>query len=79
MKNGAESGWKGTIAEQRTELNQEFEDSKNLMIYAKEILPKAYSKARVIASAETGLPVSKFPEDSPFSFEQVVDENYLPE
>ncbi len=40
---------------------------------------KAYKDAVDIASAETGLPLSHFPEEPPFTFEQVIDENYLPE
>lgn len=73
------SGWKGTIIEQRTQLNAEFEDSKNLWMHGKSNFAKVYQKAREIASAETELPLSSFPEEQPFSFEETVDEKYLPE
>ncbi len=73
------SSWRGTIRHQRDELNAEFDDSKNLKTYAKENLKKSYLKAREIASDETGLPLSSFPEEPPFTFEQVTDEKYLPE
>ena len=73
------SGWKGTILEQRTRLQDEFEDSQNLKNHGKIHFRKAYQKAREIASAETGLPLSSFPEEPPFTFEQVIDESYLQE
>ncbi|HNO21971.1 MAG TPA: DUF29 domain-containing protein [Leptospiraceae bacterium] len=73
------SSWKGTIIEQRTQLNAEFDDSKNLWNHGKSNFVKVYLKAREIASAETGLPLSSFPEEPPFTFEDTVDEKYLPE
>ncbi len=73
------SSWKGTIRHQRDELNSEFEDSSNLKKHAEENFLKSYQKAREIASDETDLPISHFPEKPPFSFEQAIDENYLPE
>lgn len=73
------SGWKGTIREQRKELKRSFKDSTNLLNYAKSNWQEEYDDAKEIASDETGLPLSAFPEEPPFTFEQVVDENYLPE
>lgn len=73
------SSWKGTIAEQRKQLHGEFEDSTNLKNHGKDKLLRAYLDARDIASAETGLPLTVFPEEPPFTFEQVTDEKYLPE
>ncbi|HMZ59643.1 MAG TPA: DUF29 domain-containing protein, partial [Leptospiraceae bacterium] len=72
------SGWKGTIREQRKELNKAFAFSTNLKIYGKEQFLNEYSDAREIAADETGLPLSSFPEGPPFTFEQVTDENWLP-
>ena len=73
------SSWKGTIAEQRKQLHGEFEDSTNLKNHGKDKFLKVYQDARDIASAETGLPLTVFPEEPPFTFEQVTDEKYLPE
>jgi glycosyltransferase len=47
--------------------------------YRKENFLKAYEDAREIASDETGLSLSHFPEEQPFTFEQVIDEGYLPD
>lgn len=73
------SGWKGTIREQRKELRRSFKDSTNLLNYAKSNWQNEYEDAKEVASDESGLPLSAFPEEPPFTFEQVVDENYLPE
>ncbi|MBP7283510.1 MAG: DUF29 domain-containing protein [Leptospiraceae bacterium] len=73
------SGWKGTIREQRKELRRSFKDSTNLLNYAKSNWQNEYEDAKEVASDESGLSLSAFPEEPPFTFEQVVDENYLPE
>jgi len=73
------SSWKETIRHQRDELNSMFEDSYNLKKYAEDNFSKSYKKAREIASDETGLPLSHFPEAPPFTFEQAIGEDYLPE
>ena len=73
------SGWKGTIREQRKELRRSFKDSTNLLNYAKSNWQNEYEDAKEVASDESGLPLSAFPEEPPFTFEQVIDENYLPE
>ncbi|MCX8000759.1 MAG: DUF29 domain-containing protein [Leptospiraceae bacterium] len=73
------NSWKATIREQRKELNKTFRDSKNLKKHAEFHYKEEYIDARDIASDETGLPLSTFPEEPPFTFEQVLDENYLPE
>jgi hypothetical protein len=73
------SSWKGTIRHQRDELSSMFEDSYNLKKHAEDSFSKSYKKAREIASDETGLPLSHFPEAYPFTFEQVIGEDYLPE
>ncbi|MCX7997803.1 MAG: DUF29 domain-containing protein [Leptospiraceae bacterium] len=71
--------WHATIVEQRKELNKIFRDSKNLKNHGKRNFHEEYLDARDIASAETGLPLSTFTEEPPFTFEQVIDEKYLPE
>ena len=72
------NSWKATIREQRYELNEDFKISKNLENYARKNFEFTYQKAKCIASDETGLPLSVFPEEAPFTFEQVLDEDYLP-
>ncbi|MCX8000762.1 MAG: DUF29 domain-containing protein [Leptospiraceae bacterium] len=79
QKEKRSNSWKFTIRNQRDELNSDFETSRNLENHARENFKQAYGKARKLASDETGLPLSTFPEEPPFTFEQVIDEDYLPE
>lgn len=43
------------------------------------MLPQAYRVARVKAIAETGLADQTFPENSPFSLDQMLAKDFLPE
>ncbi|MBP7281336.1 MAG: DUF29 domain-containing protein [Leptospiraceae bacterium] len=79
QKEERSNSWKFTIVEQRKQLNAEFQDSKNLKNHGIKNFEDTYADARDLASAETGLPLSTFPENPPFTFDQVIDENYLPE
>lgn len=73
------NSWNHTITEQRIQIKEEFEDSKTLENHVRDNFNKAYSKARDLASRETGLPLATFPEEPPFSFEEALDEGFLPE
>ncbi len=70
--------WKDTILEQRNQLSDEFRFSRNLEKFAKENFEEVYRKARKQAASETELPLSSFPEEPPFTFEEAVNEDYLP-
>jgi AAA15 family ATPase/GTPase len=71
--------WKATIEEQRDELVTIFHESKNLSNYATDNQNRFYERARRYTSTETELPIGIFPENSPFTLEQVLNQNYLPE
>lgn len=73
------SSWLMTINGQRYELMEIFEQSPSLQRRAEEGLPKAYRRAVKDASAATGIPVRQFPEECPFRFDQVLEDEYLPE
>ena len=53
--------WKATVLTQRTELELLFEQSPSLKRIARGSVPRAYRKAVAAAAAETGLPVTAFP------------------
>jgi hypothetical protein len=72
------NSWELTIKEQRYELNQELSDSKVLKNFALENLNKVYKKAKEFSATETGLPLSTYPLEPPFTFEQVLYEDYFP-
>lgn len=71
--------WRSTLIEQRAEIASEVEDSPSLHAYPSEILARQYETARQRASSETGLPLTIFPTQCPFTIEQVLDLGFLPE
>jgi hypothetical protein len=73
------SSWLSTIVEQRQELGRVFQRSPSLRRYAREILAEVYSDAVVRAAAETGLAKTAFPVECSFRFDQVVDQDFLPD
>lgn len=71
--------WRLTIREQRRQLRLVFKDSPSLRKrYAPSIFADAYKDARQDASDETELPLDAFPETTPYSLEQVLDD-FFPE
>ncbi|MEI6446115.1 MAG: DUF29 family protein [Nostocales cyanobacterium ELA583] len=55
-----------------------FDVSPSLKPYYQENLDRCYAKARKKASLETGLPISSFPSELPFTREEILDVDYLP-
>jgi hypothetical protein len=73
------TGWSGTIREQRRKLEELLSESPSLRPTVAEILPRAYAEAREDAADETGLAEAAFPEACPFSAEQVLSREFLPQ
>jgi hypothetical protein len=71
--------WLNTIIEQRRQIEELLEFNHSLKIYVAEILDECYQKARKDASQETGLSLNKYPVNNPFSLEEILDLDYLPE
>ena len=72
--------WIATIAEQRQQLELVFEDSPSLLkSYTPEVFGSSYRYARRKAGRETRLPLETFPETSPYTLEQTLDEDFFPE
>jgi len=72
------NSWKATIREHRNRLEDNFADSPSLKNYFEEVLSECYSKARNLASDETNLPINTFPSELPFTLQEVLDFDYLP-
>ncbi len=72
-----ENGRKEEIRNFRDELELRLQ-AKTLYNYLLERFEAVYSKARKIAIDKTGLPSETFPEDCPYTFEQALDANFLP-
>lgn len=73
------NSWLFTIREHRKRLQDDFENSPSLKRYFYEIFLKSYQDARELAADETGLSINMFPVESPFSQEDTLNPDYLPE
>ncbi len=73
------NSWLLTIDEHRDRLDDDFSHSPVLKRYFEEIFDEAYRKARKKASIETGLSLETFPLDCPFSTEEILNNDYLPD
>jgi hypothetical protein len=54
-------------------------DSPSLGRLPQDLFAQEYAKARKYAADETGLPLATFPETAPFSLEDALTEDFLPE
>jgi ribosomal protein L29 len=73
------SSWSGTIAEQRRRIAKLLRESPSLGPFVAEVLVEAYSDAREAASNETGLPETEFPVECPFTSDETLSRDFLPE
>ncbi len=71
--------WRNTIATQRLDIKELLEDSPSLSHDLEEPLGKAYNKAVLLAELETGIDKKMFPPSPPFSWQELLDEGFLPE
>jgi Domain of unknown function DUF29 len=76
---GRSTGWAGSIVEHRLRIREEIEDSPSLAGYPGEVFERCYRSAREQAAAETGLPKSRFPDTSPYTADQALDLDFLPD
>jgi hypothetical protein len=72
------NSWRYSILEHQNRLHKSFKTSPSLNRYYLDIFPECYTTARKLAAAETGIAIANFPTESPFTPEQVLDEDYLP-
>ena len=69
--------WKSSIREHRRRIQRLLSDSPSLKNYLPETFADCYLAAKKQASDETGLSVVAFPEKSPFSLTECLDEDFL--
>ena len=72
------TGWAGSMVEHRQCIHEEIEDSPSLARYPEEVFERCYRAARQRAAAQTGLPISRFPEATPYTVDQVLDPDFIP-
>jgi Domain of unknown function DUF29 len=74
------NSWRSSIIEGRRQMLNILDDSPGVFQGKREeVLTKTYNDARKDAALESGLSLSTFPEVCPWTYEQVVDEDFFPE
>lgn len=71
--------WRGSIREHRRRVNDDLNDSPSLMPYLQAVLAECYANAREQAADETDLPLETFPLTCPYTPEQLLNSEYLPD
>jgi hypothetical protein len=72
------ASWQATIRVQRRDLARHMKDNPSLRSKLPEAILDAYGDAVIEAGAETGLAESMFPEACPWSFDQMMAEDFWP-
>ena len=73
------NSWRLTIKEQRRALRRHLRDNPSLKASLPEVLADAYGDAVLATARESGLDETTFPESCPWSFAQLVDDDFWPE
>lgn len=71
--------WETTILVQRDEVADLLEDSPSLRSELEKRFNHAYQRARKMTAKETGLALAVFPTENPFTFAEVMNEDWLPQ
>jgi hypothetical protein len=77
--NKRSGSWKRSIREHRRRLDKAMKKSPSLKPYFQEVFRECYQYSRQEASDETGLSLTVFPQECPFTISQVLDQDYLPD
>ncbi|MFB2937262.1 DUF29 domain-containing protein [Aerosakkonemataceae cyanobacterium BLCC-F154] len=73
------NSWLYTILEHRKRIRDAFQISPSLYRFFEEIFNESYQDARELAAGETGLSIKIFPPESPFTVEEVLNPDFLPD
>jgi hypothetical protein len=76
---GRSNSWRASLTGARNEILDELSESPSLRRYPGEVLARQYPVARMEASGETGLPLEMFPEECPYTIEEVLDPDFWPD
>jgi hypothetical protein len=74
-----DASWGKTLRVQRREIRKLLKQSPSLRQQVPALVREAYPDAIKDAADETGLPPDRFPVDCPYTPDEVLAENYLPE
>jgi hypothetical protein len=73
------TSWSATIKAQRLQILQLLKDSPSLKSYLGDAVGEAYQIAINLAVSETGLSYSVFPSQCPYTIDQSLESEFLPE
>ncbi|MCI4626221.1 MAG: DUF29 domain-containing protein [Candidatus Magnetoovum sp. WYHC-5] len=73
------NSWVITIMNQRTDISFIFEDNPSLRHELDAIIEKAFKRAMIKFRNETGISQKHLPLNCPYSFEQIMDDEFWPE
>ncbi|WP_035987433.1 DUF29 domain-containing protein [Leptolyngbya sp. KIOST-1] len=73
------NSWRFTLKEHRRRLQEALKSSPSLRAYLTQNFAECYAEARDLAATETGLDLEVFPETSPFTPEETLDREFLPQ
>ncbi len=73
------NAWKASIREHRRRIRKRLDRSPSLRRTLETVLAEDYADARALAAIEAGLGVETFPAACPFTIEQVLDPDWLPD
>jgi hypothetical protein len=76
---GRGSSWSGTIVEQRQQILDVLSTSPSLKGYQRNQVARMYLAARLLAAKESGIAYGVFPNECPFSENEVLDLEFYPE
>lgn len=72
------SSWRGSISEQRIQINSVIRRKPSLKPYLQTAIENAYFDAVELAGDDTGLPPSTFPKTCPYSQQQLLEKSFWP-
>ena len=70
--------WLATIRVQRRDTQELLEENPSLKSYLLEVLQAAYNKSKDLAVRETDLLYKTFPQDCPYTFDEIMDARFYP-
>jgi len=73
------SSWEVSIAKQRVGIRKVLRDSPSLKYQLEQRVIDCYPDAQSYAAIETKLSKSRFPEECPYSLEQLFNDNFMPD
>lgn len=73
------NSWRSTIREQRRRIIQHLEENPSLQPYLPEALQVGYEDGIDLAIQETNLPEETFPTTCPYTLDQALDAEFLPD